>query len=133
MTWIGIWFGIFNTCGDVWLNGVGQNKETNEEYDEDWVKERFQLARVKFGKDGEEGRKTVGMKNCRINIWDGSELELAWSKKSSSCLENNFPKFLLSAILNTSIFKVCDVLHWVNVLVIKTFSNIFQSTFCWSR
>ena len=114
------------------MNGVGQNKETNEQYDEDWVKQRFQLARVKFGKDGEGSRIAVGMKKSRINIWDGSELELAWSKKSSSCLENNFPKFLLSAILNTLIFKVCDVLHWVNVLVIKT-SNIFQSTFCWSR
>ena len=26
-------------------------------------------------------------------------------------VENNFPMFLLSVISNTSIFKVCDVLH----------------------
>ena len=29
------------------------------------------------------------MGNCSINICDGSELELAWSKKSSSYFENN--------------------------------------------
>ena len=30
------------------------------------------------------------MGNGSINIWDGSELELAWSKKSSSYFENIF-------------------------------------------
>ena len=73
------------------------------------------------------------MVNCSINIWDGSKLELAWSKKSSSYFENNFPIFLLSCISNTSNFQVHDVLHWVSFLVKKTFSNIFRSTFCWGR
>ena len=52
----------------MWLNGVGQNKETDEEHDEYCIKEGFQLARVKHDKDGEEGRKGVGMGNHSINI-----------------------------------------------------------------
>ena len=133
MTWIGIWFGIFNKCGGVWSNGVEQNKETNEEYDKDWVEEWFQLARVKFDRDGEGGREALGMGNCSINIWDGSDLELAWSKKSSSSFENNFPIFLLFGNSNTSIFKVRGVLHWVNLLLMKNFSNNFRSSSCCSR
>ena len=46
-----------NTCGGVSLNRVWQNMETDEEDDEDCAEERFQLARVKFDRDGEEGRK----------------------------------------------------------------------------
>ena len=34
------------------------------------------------------------------------ELELAWSNKSSSYFENNFPIFLLYGISNTSIFNI---------------------------
>ena len=129
MDWLGICFGLFNTCGDVWLNWVGQIRETNEEHDENCVEGGFQLTRVKFDRDGEGGREAVGMGNCSIIIWYGSELESAWSKKGTLYFENNFPTFLLSDILNPSIFKVCDVLHWVNFLVMKT-SNIFQSTSC---
>ena len=70
---------------------------------------------------------------CTINIWDGSELEIAWSKKSSLYFEINFPIFLLSVILNTSIFKVHHISHWVDLLVIKTFSNIFHSSLCCSK
>ena len=70
-------------------------------------------------------REPPGLGNCSINIWDGSELELAWSKESSSKFENNFPIFLLSLISNQSVFKVREVLHWVIFLVMKTFSNIF--------
>ena len=72
------------------------------------------------------------MGNRSISIWDGSELELAWSKKSSSYFGNNFPRFLSSGIPNTSIFQVGDVLHWIIFLVMKTFSNIFRSTFYWA-
>ena len=36
----------------MWSNGVGQNRETDEEYDEDCVEERFHLVRVKFDRDG---------------------------------------------------------------------------------
>ena len=57
-----------NTCGSVWSNGVGQNKGTDEEHNKYCVKEGFQLAGVKFDKDGEGGRKTQGMGNCSINI-----------------------------------------------------------------
>ena len=70
-------------------------------------------------------REPPGLGNCSINIWDGSELELAWSNKSSSKFENNFSIFLLSLISNPSVFDVRDVLHWVIFLVMKTFSNIF--------
>ena len=69
---------------------------------------------VKFDRDDEGGRGALVMGNFCINTWDGSELGLAWSKKSSSCFENNFPMFLSYGILKTSIFKVRDVLHWVN-------------------
>ena len=79
MAWLAIWFGISNTCDGVWLNAVGQNRETNEEHDKDCVKEEFQLARVIHDKDGEGGREALGIGNHSINIWDGSELELAWS------------------------------------------------------
>ena len=62
-------------------------------------------------------REALGMGNCSINIWEGSEPELAWSKKSSSCFENDFPIYLLSGISNPSMLKVSDVLHWVSFLV----------------
>ena len=80
-------------------------KETNEEYDEDWVEEGFELVRLKFDRDGVGHREALDMVNCSINIWDESELELAWSKKRSSYFENKFPIFLLPGISNTTIFK----------------------------
>ena len=52
----------------MWLNGVGQNKETDEEHDEYCIKEGVQLAGVKHDKDGEGGRKALGMENHSINI-----------------------------------------------------------------
>ena len=61
------------------MNRVGQNRKTNEKHDEDCVKEGFQLARVKYGKDDERGREDIGMLNRSVNISDRSELELAWS------------------------------------------------------
>lgn len=67
--------------------------------------------------DGEGGKEAQGMGNHSINISDGLELEFVWSKKSSSHFENNFPILSLSGISKTSIFKVCDVLHWVYFLV----------------
>ena len=69
---------------------------------------------VKYERNGERGREALVVRNCSINIWDGSELELAWSKIGSSYFENNFPISLLSGISNTSICKMRDVLHWVS-------------------
>ena len=40
----------------MWSNGVGQNRETDEEHDDYCVKEEFQLPRVKFDRDGEGDR-----------------------------------------------------------------------------
>ena len=57
-----------NNCSILWSNGVGQNRETDEEYDEDCVEEGFQLARVKVDKDGKRGREALRMANCCINI-----------------------------------------------------------------
>ena len=48
------------------LNGLGKNMET--ERDEDCVEERFQLAREKLDRNGNRGRKALGMGNCSINI-----------------------------------------------------------------
>ena len=95
----------------VWSNGVGQNRETDEEHDKYCVEEGFQLARVKFDRHGEGDSEALGMSNCGINIWDGSEQEFAWFKKNSSYFENNFPMFLLSGISDTSVIKMRDVLH----------------------
>ena len=130
MTWFGIWLGISNTSGGMCLNGVGQKWETNEEHDEDCVEETLQLDSLKFDGDGERRREALGTGNCNINIWDVSELELAVSKKSSSYFENVFLILLLSGISNTLTFNLCDVLHWVNFLVMKTLPNIFRRTFC---
>ena len=133
MAWIGTWFSLSNICDCAWSNGVGQNRENNKEHNEDCVEEGFQLARVKYDRDGERGREALVVGNCNVNIWDGSELELAWSKNRSSYFQNNFAIVLLSGILSTLISKVLDVLHWVNFLVTKTFSNNFRSTFFWGR
>ena len=132
MAWLDICFGLSNTCDDVWSNEVGQNSITYEKHDEDCVKEVFQLAMVKFDRDGEEGREALRVGNCSIHIWDGSEMELAWCKKNGSYLENNFQIFLLSGISNTLICKVRDVLCWLNFLSTKT-SKIVWSTFCWAN
>ena len=106
-------------CGRM---GVGQNRETDEEYDEDCVEEWFQLDRVKLDRDLKGGREALGVGYCSINIWDVSEQEWAWSKKNSSYFENS-QIFLLSGISNTSICKVRDVLPWVNFLLTKIFYN----------
>ena len=42
--------------------------EIDEEHNEDHVEKRCHLARVKFGKDGEGGRKALDMGNFSINI-----------------------------------------------------------------
>ena len=55
-------------CGGVSLNGVKQNRGTNEEHDEDCVEDKFQLARVKFYRDGERGREALGIWIRNINI-----------------------------------------------------------------
>ena len=112
----------------MWWNGVGQYRATDEEHDKYCVEEGFQLASVKLDGHGEGGSEAY-----YLNIWDESEQELGWFKKSSSHFENNFPIFLLSGISDTSIIKMRDVLHWVNFLSVKTFSNIFGSTFYWGR
>ena len=72
MSCFALWFGISNICGGVWLNRVGQNRETDEKYDEDCVEEGFQLAGVKLDKYGEGGRDALVVGNYSINIWDGS-------------------------------------------------------------
>ena len=68
MAWLAIWFGISSTCGGMWFNGVGQNRETYEEHNKDCVEEGFQLTRLKFDRDGEEGREVLGMGDRSINI-----------------------------------------------------------------
>ena len=41
--------------------------EIDEEHNEYCVEESFQLARVKFNRDGKEGREALGMGYCSIN------------------------------------------------------------------
>ena len=77
MACIAIWFDISSTCGGVWSNWVEQNRETDEERDDYCVAKELQLSTQKSDREWE----ALGMGNCSIKIWDGSELELAWSKK----------------------------------------------------
>ena len=97
----------------MWLSGKGQNKETDEEHDEDCVEEGFHLASVKLDRDSKGGREVVGVGYCSSNTWNWLELKLALSRKRSSYYENNFPIFLLSGNLNTSVFKVRYIWYWV--------------------
>ena len=43
----------------MWSNGVGENREIDEEHDKDCVKEGLQFARVKFDRGGAGSRKAV--------------------------------------------------------------------------
>ena len=43
----------------MWSNGVGQNKEIDEEHNKNCVEEGLQFARVKFDRGGAGSRKTV--------------------------------------------------------------------------
>ena len=43
----------------MWLNGVGQNSETNEEHNKYCVKEGFQLARINLKKMVREAGKLL--------------------------------------------------------------------------
>ena len=52
----------------MWSNGVGKNRESDEEHDEDSVDKGFQLARAEFDRDSEGGREAVGMRYRSINI-----------------------------------------------------------------
>ena len=65
--WLGIWFGISYICGGVWSNGLGQNRGTDGEHDEDCVEEVFHLARVKFDRDGEGSTGALCTRNSSIN------------------------------------------------------------------
>ena len=68
MALLGIWFSLSSNCDSVWSNGVGQNRETSEEHDEDCIEEEFQLARIKYDRHSEGGREALGMENCSVNI-----------------------------------------------------------------
>ena len=59
---------------------LGQNRKTDGEHDDDCVKEGLHLVMVKYDRDDEGGRGGIGVGNCGINIWHGSELVVAWSK-----------------------------------------------------
>ena len=50
------------------LNGVRQNRKTDEEHDGDCTEEGFQLAKVRIDRDSEGGREALGMGHCSINI-----------------------------------------------------------------
>ena len=52
----------------MWSNGVGQNRESEEEHDKYLFQKELQLARVKFDRDGEKGSEAPGVGNCSINI-----------------------------------------------------------------
>ena len=48
----------------MWSNGLGQNKETDKEHDEDCSEVGFQLARIKYDRDSEVSREALGVRYC---------------------------------------------------------------------
>ena len=51
----------------MWLNGLGKNRKTGQEHDEECVEKGFRLDRAKIDRNGKGGRKALGMGNCSIN------------------------------------------------------------------
>ena len=51
-----------------WSHSVRQSRKIDEEHEEDCAEKRFQLARVKFDREGKNDRKALGMGYCNINI-----------------------------------------------------------------
>ena len=47
------------------------------------LKRGFSWPGEKFDRDGKGGREALGMGYCSINMWDGSELKLAWSRETA--------------------------------------------------
>ena len=70
MAWLGIWLSSSNTCDGVWSNGVEQNRETDKEHGKDCVEDGFQLARVKYDMDGEEGREVLIVVSIVVSIFE---------------------------------------------------------------
>ena len=58
----------YGSVYDVRSNGVGKNREIDEDHDEDCVEKEFQLTSGAFDRDGEEGKESVGMEYCSVNI-----------------------------------------------------------------
>ena len=52
----------------MWSNGVGQNKETDEEHDEDCIEVGFQLARIKYDRDSEGSSEALGVGHLVIQV-----------------------------------------------------------------
>ena len=42
------WFGISNTCGGLWSNGVGQNRAIDKEHNKDYAEEGFSCLTYKL-------------------------------------------------------------------------------------
>ena len=62
---------------------VGCERESNEEYDKDFIKEGFQLGREKLGKSGDRSKLAIELGRWSIIIWGRAGLKLALSV---SCL-----------------------------------------------
>ena len=56
----------FTLCA--WSHRVRQSGKTDEEHEEHCAEKRFQLAKVKFDREGENDREALGMGYCSINI-----------------------------------------------------------------
>ena len=47
---------------------VRQSRKIDEEHEENYIEERFQLARVTFYREGQKDREALAMGYCSINI-----------------------------------------------------------------
>ena len=56
----------FTLCA--WSHRVRQSRKTDKEHEEHCAEKRFQLAKVKFDREGENDREALGMGYCSINI-----------------------------------------------------------------
>ena len=128
--WLGLPYGLIYpilvvTFGWMENDKIGKNIQN---HDDDCVEEGFQLAMVKNEKNGAEDSEALGIGNRSINIWKGSELELAWSKKKQFIFKKLFSNTFVM------LFRIHQFLRCVSKFISNgNFSNIFRSTLSWGR
>ena len=69
LEWNLVWYTqLFCLTLCAWSHRVRQSRKTDEEHEEHCAEKRFQLAKVKFDREGENDREALGMGYCSINI-----------------------------------------------------------------
>ena len=94
-------------------------------------------------KNRERSNEAVRIRYCTTNIWDESELKLAWSRENTSYFENNFSIILLSGnipchpefgqvMCEYDLYPIYFLLLLTNFIYMKSFFiTIIKWCFCW--